>query len=96
MMFSEAVSGCTWHISRHDGQRFLCLRSDFTKHTRQKECPQGIEIGSQIRLKHKLHSKELWMLAFRISSFLSIRAILFAISLIVECQKNVRQEKETA
>lgn len=56
-MFSGAVSGVMWQISRQVGQRFLCLLRDLTRQTRQKECPQEMETGSQIMLRHREHSK---------------------------------------
>ena len=40
-----------------EGHFFFERRKLFTKQTRQNVWPQLIEIGSQIRVKHKAHSK---------------------------------------
>ena len=38
--------------------RFLCLRRDLTRQTLQKLWPHDIDIGSQMMVRQRLHSKE--------------------------------------
>jgi hypothetical protein len=56
MIFSCAISGIVWQTALHMGHFFLCFK-DFAKQTLQNECPQLIDTGSQIKLRHNWHSK---------------------------------------
>ena len=60
MMFSAADSGIKWHTVRHSMHCFLTLRKHCTRHIRQKLCPQGRVIGSQIKVIQTWHSTISW------------------------------------
>jgi hypothetical protein len=59
ILFSAAASAEMWQTCRQVGHFLKLSRSEFTRQTLQKECPQAVVSGSHIIDRQREHSSML-------------------------------------